>query len=225
MRLFLNSTNLDEIKEISAWGVLAGVTTNPSLLPEMRGDFVANLRRICSLVEGRVFAQVVSERAEAMVAEGRALAALDDKIVVKVHASAEGLHAIRQLRQHKVEVCATAIHSRSEAMLAAEAGADHAAIFVGLLGQVDEDSTNDLLDDVVQIYRSQGYDTKTLAAARTVNQVVHAARLGVEEMTCPYSTWKQLLDNPHTVNRWKSFLSSWRNAYGEQNWCTGYRGQ
>lgn len=222
MKLFLNSCNLEEIREIAAWGILDGITMNPTMVAALKTDFIKNLREICRIVgDIPVLAQVVSSTAADIVKEGKALASIDDKIVVKVHTNVEGLQGMCALKAAGVKVCATAVHSAIEGIAVERTGVDHVAIFIGLLGEVDEHSTSDLITTLHTIYDKSGSSTKIMAAVRSLNQLVEAAIAGADEMTCSYKIWTLFLDHAHTKNRWNAFVADWKNAYGEKTWETG----
>ena len=222
MKLYLNSCEPAEIREIAQWGILDGVTMNPTMVAALNRDYVRNLKEICAIAEMDVFAQVVAERADAMVAEAKALAALHPRVIVKVQTSAEGVHAIGQLKQIGIRTCATAIHSTLEAIAAAKAGADHAAIFIGLLGEVDENPTDQLIATIREIYDQHDLPTQLMAAVRSAAQLVQSLAAGADEITAPPGVWKLFFQNGHTLTRWNAFITNWRKAYGDRNWITGY---
>jgi transaldolase len=185
-------------------------------------DYVRNLKEICAIADMDVFAQVVAEGAEGMVAEARALAALHPRIIVKVQTNAEGVRAIGQLKQIGIRTCATAIHSVLEAVAVGRAGADHAAVFIGLLGEVDENPTDRLIATIRTIYDRQGLSTQLMAAIRSASQLVQSLAAGADEITAPFGVWKLFFQNGHTVARWNAFIANWRTAYGDRDWITGY---
>jgi transaldolase len=223
MKLFLNSCNVEEVKEIAKWGILDGITMNPTMVAAINKDFIKNIQEICHSVDDvPVFAQVVSSRAEDIVKEGKALASLDEKIVVKVHTNIEGIQGMKALKAEGVKVCATAVHSVIESIAVERVGVDHVAVFIGLLGEVDEHSTSDLIASIRAIYDHSGSSTKIMAAVRSLNQLVLAAKAGADEMTVSYKIWSLFFDQAHTENRWNSFIADWTKAYGERNWISGY---
>jgi transaldolase len=222
MKLYLNSCEPAEIREIARWGILDGVTMNPTMVAALNRDYVKNLKEICAIAEMDVFAQVVSETADRMVEEAKALASLHPRIIVKVQTNAEGMQAIRQLKQAGIRTCATAIHSTLEAIAAARAGADHAALFIGLLGEVDENPTDQLIATIREIYDRHAVPTQLMAAVRSASQLVQSLASGADEMTAPFNVWKLFFQNGHTLARWNSFAANWRKAYGDRNWITGY---
>lgn len=223
MKLFLNSCVLDEIKEINEWGYLGGVTMNPTMVSKLGGNFVTKFTEICKSVSCPVFAQVVSTESDKIVEEAKILASLGERVIVKIHANVEGMKAITTLKEHTdIEVCATAIHSVIEAINVAAAGADHAAIFLGLLGEVDEHSTTKLIQDIKDVYKNAvGIETKIMTAGRSLRQIVEGFKVGADEMTASYQLWKQFFANAFTEDRWNAFSNDWHRAYGDRNWITG----
>jgi transaldolase len=214
---------VEEVKEIVKWGILDGITMNPTMVAALNTDFIENTREICRIVgDIPVFAQVVSTAAEDIVKEGKALASISDNIIVKVQTNPEGLQGMIGLKAEGIQVCATAVHSVMEAIAVERAGADHVAIFIGLLGEVDEHSTGDLIATLRSIFDCSGGSTKIMAAVRSLNQLVEAAKAGADEMTAAYKIWSLFFENVHTHNRWNAFITDWKNAYGDKNWISGY---
>ena len=222
MKLYLNSCEPKEIREIAQWGILDGVTMNPTMVAAINRDYVQNLKEICAIADMDVFAQVVSETADRMVEEAKALAGIHPRVIVKIQTNAEGMQAIRQLKAAGIRTCATAIHSVLEAIAVGRAGADHAAIFIGLLGEVDENPTDQLIATIRDIYDQQTLDTQLMAAVRTASQLVQSLASGADEITAPYGVWKLFFQNGHTLARWSAFATNWKKAYGDRNWMTGY---
>jgi transaldolase len=169
-----------------------------------------------------VFAQVVADTADGIVEEAKALAGLHRNIVVKVHTNSEGTAAIRRLRQLGIRTCATGIHSVIEALAVEKAGADHAAIFIGLLGEVDENPTDALISGIRRAYDNGKAETRIMAAVRSVGQLVQCACSGADEMTAPHKIWKLFFQNGYTRDRWNAFIGDWKKAYGDRDWITGY---
>jgi transaldolase len=156
------------------------------------------------------------------LAEGQALARLSDKIVVKVHTYPAGLQGMKLLKRAGVRVCATAIHSAIEAIVAAEVGVDHAAILVGPLAERDENLSGKLLTEIRRAFDNSGTATRLLVAGRSVSQIVEASICGADEATCNYQIWTQFLENAYTKARLDLFVDDWTRAYGARNWITGY---
>jgi transaldolase len=217
MRFFIDTGSVAEVEEIAAWGILSGATTNPSLLAKEDGDPGDIVRRICELVRGPVSAEVLSDDAEGMVEEGRALAALHEHVVVKVPFSAEGLRATRALSDADIRVNMTLVFSPNQALLSAQAGATYASCFMGRLDDISIDSAA-VVGEIVAALRPGGTTTEVLAASiRHPEHVVTAARLGCEVATVPAKVFKQMLDHPLTETGRERFKADWqtRPEFGE----------
>src|SRR3954447_8876798 len=199
MRLFIDTGDVAEVEEIAAWGVLSGATTNPSLLAKADGDPGDIIRRICDLVDGPTSAEVVSDDAAGMVAEGRALRTLHEHIVVKVPFSRAGLAATKELSADGHPVNMTLVFSANQALLSAEAGATYISCFMGRLDDISIDSAS-VVGEIVDTLRPGGYTAQVLAASiRHPEHVVTAARLGCEVATVPGKVLKQMLEHPLTT--------------------------
>jgi transaldolase len=217
MRFFIDTGSVAEVEEIGAWGILSGATTNPTLLAKEEGDPGDIIRRICDLVRGPVSAEVVSDAADGMLEEGRALATLHEHVVVKVPFSSEGLRATRALTEDGIRVNMTLVFSANQALLAAQAGATYASCFMGRLDDISIDS-GAVLGEIVAALRPGGTTTEVLAASiRHPEHVVTAARLGCEVATVPGKVFKQMLDHPLTESGRERFKADWqsRPEFGE----------
>src|SRR3954454_6457155 len=217
MRFFIDTGSVSEVEEIAGWGVLSGATTNPSLLAKEDGDPGDIIKRICELVGGPVSAEVVSDDAEGMIEEGRALAALHEHVVVKVPFSSEGLRATRALSDSGIRINMTLVFSANQALLSAQAGATFASCFMGRLDDISIDSTA-VVAEIVAALRPGGTTTEVLAASiRHPEHVVTSARLGCEVATVPAKVFRQMLDHPLTESGRERFKSDWqtRPEFGE----------
>jgi transaldolase len=217
LRFFIDTGSVAEVEEISAWGILSGATTNPSLLAKEQGDPGDIVRRICDLVRDPVSAEVVSDDAAGMIDEGRALAALHEHVVVKVPFSSEGLRATRALSDEGIRVNMTLVFSANQALLTAQAGATYASCFMGRLDDISIDSSA-VVAEIVQALRPGGTTTEVLAASiRHPEHVITAARLGCEVATVPAKVFHQMLDHPLTESGRERFKSDWqsRPEFGE----------
>lgn len=209
MLLFLDTGNTKEITEAASWGVLDGVTTNPSLVAKEGRSFTDLLRDICAIVDGPVSAEVVSIEAGAMIKEGQALAKIHQNIVVKVPLIPEGLKACKSLASEGIKVNVTLCFSPTQALLVAKAGAWCVSPFVGRLDDISEHGMG-LIQDIVTIYRNYRYQTKVLVASvRHPQHVVEAAKIGGDICTMPLAVYKQLAQHPLTDIGLKKFLSDW----------------
>jgi transaldolase len=218
MRLFIDTGSVAEVEEIAAWGVLSGATTNPSLLAKEDGDPDHIIRRICELVRGPVSAEVVSTDAGGMIAEGRALRALHEHVIVKVPFSAAGLAATRALSDGAIQVNMTLVFSANQALLAAEAGAAYISCFMGRLDDISVDSTA-VVREIVECLRPAGVTSQVLAASiRHPEHVVTAARLSCEVATLPAKVLRQMLEHPLTAAGIERFAADWRSRPEFARW-------
>lgn len=213
MKLFIDTANLAEIREVHAWGVLAGVTTNPSLIAKEGRDFVATIHEICELVEGDVSAEVVAQDPAGMVREGRLLAKIHENVVVKVPLTEAGLAACSELARDGIRVNVTLCFQPSQALLAGLAGATYISPFVGRVDDVSWDGV-DLVRQIVGIYsQSAAIATQVLAASlRHPMHLVQAALAGADVGTAPYSVLKAAVKHPLTDSGNKRFLADWETV-------------
>ena len=224
MRLFIDTGSVAEAEEIAAWGVLSGATTNPTLLAQEPGDPGAAILRICELVGGPVSAEVVSADPAEMVAQGHALHALNQHVVVKVPFGAAGLQATRELTADGVPVNMTLVFSPSQALLAAEAGAHYVSCFMGRLDDISVDAT-EVLGGVVAALRPAPVTARVLAASiRHPEHVVAAARLGCEVATVPAKVLRQMLNHPLTDAGIERFGMDWESRPELGDWLRGLAG-
>ena len=209
MMIFLDTGNTKEIKEAASWGVLDGITTNPSLVAKEGRSFKDLLKEICSIVDGPISAEVVSIEADAMVKEGKDLASIHKNIVVKVPLIPEGLKACKTLTSQGIRVNVTLCFSPNQALLAAKAGAWCVSPFIGRLDDISQHGM-ELIRDIVTIFRNYQYKTKVLVASvRSPQHVVEAAKIGGDICTMPFTVFKQLVQHPLTDIGLKKFLSDW----------------
>jgi transaldolase len=209
MMIFLDTGNTKEIKEAASWGILDGVTTNPSLVAKEGRSFKDLLKEICAIVDGPISAEVVSVEADAMIKEGKDLAKIHKNIVVKVPLIPEGLKATKAMASEGIRVNVTLCFSPNQALLAAKAGAWCVSPFIGRLDDISEDGMG-LIRDIVTIYRNYQYKTKVLVASvRHPRHVVEAAKIGGDICTMPFSVFKQLVQHPLTESGLKKFLADW----------------
>jgi len=212
MKLFIDTADVGEIREAHSWGVVDGVTTNPSLVAKTGRDFETVLREICAIVDGPVSAEVVSTDAPGMVEEGERLARIHRNIVVKCPMTAEGLKATRLLtdRGHRVNV--TLVFQPAQAMLAAKAGAAFISPFVGRLDDVGHDGM-DLIAQILQMLDHYTYAAEVLVASvRNPLHVIRGAQMGAHIATCPFSVLQQLVKHPLTDVGLERFLADWKKA-------------
>ncbi|MDZ4846987.1 MAG: fructose-6-phosphate aldolase [Chitinophagales bacterium] len=210
MKFFIDTANLNEIKEAASYGILDGVTTNPSLMAKegITGDenIAKHYKQICDIVKGDVSAEVISTDFKGMIEEGEKLAALDKHIVVKVPMIKEGIKAIKYFTDKGIKTNCTLIFSAGQAILAAKAGATYLSPFIGRLDDINWDGV-DLIEQIVQIYQIHGYKTQVLAASiRNPLHIVKCAEAGADVVTCPLSAINGLFSHPLTDIGLKKFL-------------------
>jgi len=210
MKFFLDTANLDEIREAASFGVLDGVTTNPSLMAKEDGDdYHAVLKEICGIVGGPVSAEVVAEASDEMIRQGRAFARLSEHIVVKIPMTPEGMKAVKALSADDIKTNVTLCFSANQGLVAAKAGATYISPFVGRLDDAGMDGMQ-VVADLVDIYERYAFPTQVLAASiRHPMHVVEAARLGADVSTMPYKIFQQLFKHPLTDVGIELFNRDW----------------
>ncbi|MEJ5262368.1 MAG: fructose-6-phosphate aldolase [Ignavibacterium sp.] len=216
MKFFIDTANINEIKEAAALGILDGVTTNPSLVSKEGKDFRKLLDEILALVDGPVSAEVISTDYDGILKEAREYAAIHHNIVVKVPLIKEGLKAVRTLTSEGIKTNVTLCFSPSQALLAAKAGATYISPFVGRL---DDVSTNgmELIAQIVQIYRNYDFKTQVLVASiRHPLHVVEAALMGADVCTMPFNVIDKLFNHPLTDIGLEKFLSDWKKSQNKK---------
>lgn len=212
MKFFLDTANLDEIREAASMGILDGVTTNPSLIAKEGAKFKERIVEICEIVQGPVSAEVTATDTEGMCSQGRELAKLHRWVVVKIPIIKAGLKAVKLLVGEGIRVNATLCFSPSKALLVAKAGATYVSPFLGRLDDISHVGM-DLIRDIVTIYRNYSFKTQVLAASlRNPLHVVDAAKAGADIATMPYKVFEQLLKHPLTDKGLDQFLKDWEKA-------------
>jgi len=209
MKFFIDTANIEEIKEAHALGMVDGVTTNPSLIAKENRPFEELLREICELVDGPVNGEAVSLDAGGMVQEGRKLAAFHPNIVVKIPMTTEGLKAVKILSSENIRTNVTLIFSSTQALMAAKAGASYVSPFVGRLDDISQAGMA-LVSDIMNIYGNYGYETEVIVASiRNPVHVVEAALIGADIATIPFKVIAQLAKHPLTDIGIEKFLADW----------------
>jgi len=212
MKIFLDTANVNEIREAASLGLVDGITTNPSLLAKEKAPYLDVLSEICALVEGPISAEVVATDAPGMVREGRDLAKIAPNIVVKCPLTAEGLKAVRELKRDGIRSNVTLCFSAPQALFAAKAGAYIVSPFVGRLDDIGIDGMA-LIKDIKQIYRNYAFETQILVASiRNPLHVIEAALVGADIATMPANVYQSLLKHPLTDIGLARFLEDWRKA-------------
>lgn len=218
MKFFIDTANLDQIREANSMGVLDGVTTNPSLMAKEGIKGVENQRQhyidICNIVNGDVSAEVIATDYEGMIKEGEELAALNPHIVVKIPCIADGIKAIKYFTEKGIRTNCTLVFSAGQALLAAKAGATYVSPFVGRLDDICEDGVA-LIAQIVDIYRTYGFKTQVLAASiRHTRHIIACAEVGADVVTCPLAAIKGLLKHPLTDSGLATFLADYKRVNG-----------
>jgi len=216
MKFFIDTANLNEIREAYDLGVLDGVTTNPSLMAKegIRGEEAvrAHYKAICDIVDNNVSAEVIATDFDAIIAEGRDLAKIDDKIVVKVPMIRDGVKAIKKLSSEGIRTNCTLVFSPGQAILAAKAGASYVSPFIGRLDDISHDGL-DLIEQLRVIYDNYGFETQILAASiRHTTHLIKCAEIGADVVTCPLNVITGLLKHPLTDIGLEKFLSDHKKA-------------
>ncbi len=209
MEIFLDTASVEEIREAAGWGVISGVTTNPTLVAKEGRDFRAILEEICSLVDGPISAEVISMDVEGILEEARGLSAINPNIVIKIPVFPVGLQAASRLAEEKIRVNVTLIFSALQALLAARAGAAFVSPFIGRIDDIGQDGM-DVLDDIMGIFGNYDFGTRVIAASiRHPRHVLDAARLGADIATVPFTVLGQMFKHPLTDQGITRFLNDW----------------
>jgi transaldolase len=213
MKFFLDTANLDEIRNAAAFGIADGVTTNPSLIAkEGNVDFKEHIAAICKIVSGPVSAECTSEDAEGMVSQGRDYSKIAPNVVIKCPLTREGLKATNTLSNEGIKVNVTLCFSAAQAILAAKAGASFISPFLGRLDDIGENGLL-LLQDIIEVYRNYDWKTEVLAASmRHPIHVIEAARMGADIATIPFKVIDQMFNHPLTDKGQAQFLADWRKS-------------
>jgi transaldolase len=216
MKFFIDTANLDEIREAKELGIIDGVTTNPSLVAkegcQNREDFKKLIHEICEVVQGPVSAEVVSTDADGMVKEARELAEIHEHVVVKIPMITDGLKATRQLADENIKTNVTLVFSPLQALLAAKAGATYVSPFVGRLDDISHTGM-ELVAQILEIYQNYIFETEILVASiRNPLHVLEAAQMGADVATIPFKVIAQLAQHPLTDIGMKKFLDDWKRV-------------
>ena len=212
MKYFIDTANMDEIKEINEWGVLSGVTTNPSLVAKEKDiSFHDRLVEICELVGGTVSGEVIALDAEGMIEEGRELAKLHEHIIVKIPMTEDGMKAVKVLSEEGIKTNVTLVFNTVQALTAARAGATYVSPFIGRLDDIGLDGLQ-LIEDIAAIFAIHDIDTEIIAASiRNAGHMHGAAVRGADIATIPYKVIKTLTQHPLTDKGIEQFLNDWNN--------------
>lgn len=212
MKFFIDTANIDEIKEAHSMGMVDGVTTNPSLIAKEGRDFEEIIKEICQLVDGPISAEVVSVDTQGMIKEARDLAKIHDNIVVKIPMTVDGLKATRQLSEEGIKTNVTLVFSPLQALMAAKAGATYVSPFIGRLDDLSQEGLL-LVEQMVEIYSNYAFDTEIIVASvRNPLHVLESALMGADIATIPFSVLGKLAAHPMTDKGLKAFLDDWEKT-------------
>jgi transaldolase len=212
MKFFIDTANIDEIKEAHSMGMVDGVTTNPSLVAKEGRDFEGLIKEICETVDGPVNAEVISTEVEGMLLEARKLVKIHKNVVIKIPMTVDGLKAVRQLTEEGIRTNVTLVFSPLQALMAAKAGAAYVSPFVGRLDDVSHDGLI-LVDQIAEIYSNYAYDTEIIVASvRNPLHVLESALIGADIATLPFNVLSKLASHPLTDRGLKAFLDDWNKA-------------
>ncbi|MCP2519308.1 fructose-6-phosphate aldolase [Candidatus Aminicenantes bacterium AC-708-M15] len=212
MKFFLDTANLEQIKEAVSWGVIEGVTTNPTLISKENMEFEELIKKICEIVPGPVSVEVISQEWKGMVEEAKKFAELAENVVIKIPMTVDGLKATRELSRKNIKVNMTLIFSPSQALLAAKAGASFISPFIGRLDDISTPGMN-LIEDIITIFNNYMFDTEIIVASiRHPLHVVEAALLGAHIATMPFQVLEKLVNHPLTNIGLERFLKDWEKV-------------
>ena len=212
MKIFIDTADIEEIKEANRIGILDGVTTNPSLVAKTGKDFKTVIEEIVAEVDGPISAEVISLEADGMIAEARELAKIHENIVVKIPMTVEGLKATKALSDEGIKTNVTLIFQANQAMLAAKAGATYVSPFVGRLDDISENGMS-LIDDIMEIFSNYGYESEIIVASiRNPIHIQQAALIGADVCTIPFAVIQQLTKHPLTDIGIDRFLADWEKV-------------
>jgi transaldolase len=212
LKIFLDTANIEQIREAASLGVVDGVTTNPTLISREEGKFEDVVCEICEIVDGPISAEVVSLDAEGMVEEAKKLAKIHENVVIKIPMTREGVKALHQLRDLGIRTNCTLVFSSNQALLAAKAGASFVSPFIGRLDDAGHTGM-DLVREIMDIYENYAFETEVIvASARHPQHVVEAALAGADIITLPFAVFEKLFKHPFTDKGLDAFLSDWEKV-------------
>ncbi|MGI6727335.1 MAG: fructose-6-phosphate aldolase [Anaerovoracaceae bacterium] len=212
MKLFIDTANVDEIREAASWGVLSGVTTNPSLIAKEGRDFKTVVSEITELVDGSISAEVLSDNASGMVKEALELSKIHRNITVKIPMTMEGLKAVSILSKQGIKTNVTLVFSANQALLAARAGAAYVSPFVGRMDDIGNSGVS-LIEEIVEIFSLHGIITEIIAASiRTPMNVIDCAKAGADIATIPFNVLKKMFNHPLTDIGIARFKKDWEST-------------
>jgi transaldolase len=214
MKIFIDTANIEEIKAANEWGIIDGVTTNPTLVAKEGKDFKTMVNQILSIVDGPISVEVISTESEGMVKEALVMSKWSKNIVIKIPMIPEGLKAVKILNEKGIKTNVTLVFSVNQALLAAKAGATYVSPFIGRLDDIGHDGM-EIIRDLVQIYKNKDYGFKTeiiVASVRHPLHVVESAKIGAHVATIPYNVIEKMFKHPLTDIGLEKFLKDWKKV-------------
>jgi transaldolase len=212
MKIFIDSANIKEIKQANDWGIVDGVTTNPSLISHEKGDFKTLISEILTIIDGPVSVEVISTQAEGMIKEALSFSKWSKNVVIKIPLTPEGLKAVKILNGRKINTNATLVFSANQAILAAKAGATYVSPFIGRLDDAGHDGMQ-VIRDIVKIYQNYGFVTEVIVASiRHPLHVTQSAIAGAHVATIPFSVIERMFIHPQTTIGLEKFLKDWEKV-------------
>ncbi|WP_425446197.1 fructose-6-phosphate aldolase [Dethiothermospora halolimnae] len=212
MKLFIDTANVDEIRDVNDWGVICGVTTNPSLIAKEGRDFKEVIAEISDIVDGPISAEVISLESEGMIKEARELSKIHPNIVIKIPMTKEGLKAVKILNNDGIKTNVTLIFSANQALLAARAGATYVSPFIGRMDDIANEGM-EIVKDIVEVFAIHRIETEIIAASiRHPMHALKAAKAGSHIATVPYNVFEKMLNHPMTDKGIEKFLKDWEGV-------------
>lgn len=212
MKLFIDTANVDEIREVNSWGVICGVTTNPSLIAKEGRDFKEVIKEISTILDGPISAEVISLNAEEMIKEAEELAEIHRNIVIKIPMTKDGLKAVNVLYRQGIKTNVTLVFSANQALLAARAGATYVSPFIGRMDDIGNEGMT-LIADIADIFNIHSITTEIIAASiRTPIHIIEAAKMGSHIATVPYKIFESMVAHPMTDIGIEKFLKDWEGV-------------
>jgi len=216
MKLFIDTANVEHIKEMASLGIISGVTTNPTLIAKEGRDFNEVIKEITDIVDGPISGEVISLEADKMVEEGKEIAKIHPNMVVKIPLTEEGLKAVNQLSKLGIKTNVTLVFSANQALMAATAGATYVSPFVGRLDDTLHDGV-EVVSDIRQIFDTYGFDTEIISASiRNPRNMLDSALAGAHIATVPYAVLKKSITHPLTDKGIETFLADWEKVFGDK---------
>ena len=217
MKFFIDTANLEQIKEMQELGIIDGVTTNPSLLSREGAEPVEQLKKICEIVDGPISAEVIGLKTEEMIKEAKELAKIAPNIVIKIPMTKEGIKAVKKLEHEGIKTNVTLVFSQNQVLIAAKAGASYISPFIGRLMDNGQDEIN-MLKESMDIIKAYNFKSELIVASvRNSRHVIEAAKMGAHVATIPFAVLEKMFKHPNTDKGIESFLKDWEKLQAQLN--------